>query len=63
MGPDFILVNISVDCVGPVLADEIEAAVTRLDAAIKQAYPQVKRIFVEAQKWRAKDVGLQADVS
>jgi cation diffusion facilitator family transporter len=60
MGPDFILVNISVDFVDPIQADEIEAAVARLDSAIKQAYPLVKRVFVEAEAWRAKDAGMQA---
>jgi cation diffusion facilitator family transporter len=60
MGPDFILVNISVDFVDPIQADEIEAAVARLDSAIKQAYPLVKRVFVEAEAWRAKDASLQA---
>jgi cation diffusion facilitator family transporter len=54
MGPDFILVNISVDFVDPILATEVEATVARLDRAIKQAYPQVQRIFVEVETWRAK---------
>lgn len=60
MGPDFILANISVDFVDPILADEIEATVSRLDKAIKQAYPLVKRVFVEAEARRVKDVGTQA---
>ena len=59
MGPDFILVIISVDFVDPIQADEIESTVARLDRTIKQAFPLVKRVFVEAEKWRAKEVGLQ----
>jgi divalent metal cation (Fe/Co/Zn/Cd) transporter len=55
MGPDFILVNISVDFVDPILATEVEATVAGLDSAIKKAYPQVQRIFVEVETWRAKD--------
>ena len=60
MGPDFILVIISVDFVDPILADEIETTVARLDRTIKQTYPLVKRVFVEAEAWRAKDAGMQA---
>jgi len=55
MGPDFILVNISVDFVDPILATAVEATVAGLDRSIKQAYPQVQRIFVEVETWRAKD--------
>ena len=60
MGPDFILVIISVDFVDPIQADEIETAVARLDRTIKETYPLVKRVFVEAEAWRAKDTGMQA---
>jgi len=55
MGPDFILVNISVDFVDTILATEVEVTVAGLDRAIKRAYPQVQRIFVEVETWRAKD--------
>jgi len=54
MGPDFILVNISVDFVDPILATEVEVTVAALDRAIKRAYPKVQRIFVEVETWRAK---------
>jgi divalent metal cation (Fe/Co/Zn/Cd) transporter len=56
MGPDFILVNISVDFVDPILAIEVETTVAGLDRAIKQAYPQVQRIFIEVETWQTKDV-------
>jgi cation diffusion facilitator family transporter len=55
MGPDFILVNISVDFVDPIMATEVEVTVAGLDRAIKRAYPKVQRIFVEVETWRAKD--------
>jgi cation diffusion facilitator family transporter len=54
MGPDFILVNISVDFVDPILATGVEATVAGLNRAIKQAYPQVQRIFIEVETWRTK---------
>ncbi|MBW4056744.1 MAG: cation transporter [Proteobacteria bacterium] len=55
MGPDFILVNISVDFVDPILATEVEVAVAGLDKAIKLSYPQVQRIFIEVETWRVKE--------
>lgn len=49
MGPDFILVNISVDFINTICAEEIESTVSRLDKEIKKAIPGVKRIFIEAE--------------
>lgn len=60
MGPDFILVNISVDFVDPILATAVEITVAGLDRAIKQAYPHVQRIFIEIETWRAKEKPLDA---
>ena len=57
MGPDFILVNVSVDFVDPILATDVEVTVAGLDRAIKRAYPQVQRVFIEVETWRAKDSG------
>lgn len=50
MGPDYILVNISVDFVDDAVADDIENAVSKIDKEIKQRYPNVKRVFIEAEK-------------
>ena len=55
MGPDFILVNISVDFVDPILATDVEVTVAGLDRAIKQAYPHVQRIFIEIETWQTKE--------
>ena len=52
MGPEFILVNVSVDFSGNASADEVEDAIARMTVLIKQRYPQVKRIFIEAEKRR-----------
>jgi cation diffusion facilitator family transporter len=60
MGPDFILALISVDFVDPILADEIEATVDRLDGAIKNSYPLVRRVFVEAEARRVRAFAVQA---
>ena len=50
MGPDFILVNISVDFVDHSSADDIEQAVAEFDDCIKSQFPQIKRIFIEPEK-------------
>ena len=55
MGPDFILANISVDFMDDKTADQIETTVAEIDTTIKQKNPQIKRIFIEAEK-RAKNI-------
>jgi cation diffusion facilitator family transporter len=54
MGPDFILANISVDFDDKMKADEIEKTVAAIDGSIKSQYPQIKRIFIEAEKFVSK---------
>ncbi len=49
MGPDFILVNISVKFVSKIHTGDIESTIARLDREIKQTFPTVKRVFVEAE--------------
>jgi cation diffusion facilitator family transporter len=49
MGPEYILVNISLDFVNSATADEVERTIEQLDNAIKRNYPLVKRVFVEAE--------------
>ncbi|MCP3689398.1 MAG: cation transporter [Gammaproteobacteria bacterium] len=50
MGPDFILANISVDFVDSESADSIEKTIATIDRDIKQKRPEIKRVFVEAEK-------------
>ena len=52
MGPEFILVNISVDFSDDIRAGEIEETVARMDHEIKTDFPNVKRVFVEAEARR-----------
>jgi cation diffusion facilitator family transporter len=49
MGPDFILVNISICFRRGQLTREIEAIVQDIDMAIKAQHGMVKRVFVEAE--------------
>jgi cation diffusion facilitator family transporter len=50
MGPDFILANISVDFADAISARQVETDIAAIDRTIKQKYPQIKRVFVEAEK-------------
>ena len=52
MGPEYILVNLSVDFSGDASADDVEGVVGQLDRELKKALPRVKRVFVEAEARR-----------
>lgn len=56
MGPEFILVNISVDFQDGVTSQEMERSVANLDKDIKAHHPLVKRVFVEAEARRASKI-------
>lgn len=61
-GPDYVLVNVSVDFANHVLAGDVELAIQALDADIKQHFPLVKRVFVEAEaRGRTRPVNPSAD--
>lgn len=54
MGPDYVLVNLSVEFKDSADADDIEDTVAKIDRAIKKKYPDVKRVFIEAEERRFK---------
>ena len=58
MGPDFILLNLSVDFADSLLTGDLEDTIGRLDTQIKQTYPKIKRVFVEAEARRMKTAGV-----
>jgi cation diffusion facilitator family transporter len=49
MGPDFILVNVSVEFADEARADDIERAISEFTERLKQEFPRVQRVFVEAE--------------
>jgi cation diffusion facilitator family transporter len=49
IGPNMILVNLSVDFKDDLNAGAIEKAIAHLTKEIKHQYPRVKRVFVEAE--------------
>ena len=52
MGPDFILVNISIDFRDDIPANDLEKMIAMMDLQIKETYPIVKRVFMEAESRR-----------
>lgn len=49
MGPEYILVNLSVDFEGENESSSVEKEIAELTEKIKTKYPLVKRVFVEAE--------------
>ncbi len=49
LGPNDILLNISVDFAENLSANQVEATISRFESEIKSAFPTVTRVFIEAQ--------------
>jgi cation diffusion facilitator family transporter len=50
VGPDYILVNISLHIVSRVDRPEVHAIFEDIDDAIKHRFPKVKRVFIESER-------------
>jgi divalent metal cation (Fe/Co/Zn/Cd) transporter len=57
MGPDFVLVNVSIDFRDNIPAGDLEEMIAGMDAQIKARFPSVKRVFVEAESRRLLQSG------
>ncbi len=51
MGPADILLNISLDFVDGISSPEVEKTISRMESNIKNQYPEIKRLFIEAQSF------------
>ena len=51
IGPEFILVNISIRFRRGQRTRQLEVLIAELDQSIKQSFPQVKRVFIEAEAY------------
>jgi divalent metal cation (Fe/Co/Zn/Cd) transporter len=49
MGPEFILVNISADFASGISSDDVESSIAVLEIRIKERFPMVKKVFIEAE--------------
>lgn len=57
MGPEDVLLNLSVEFQDSLTAREVEDAVCAIESRIRHRYPQVRRIFVEAESLRIRRDG------
>jgi cation diffusion facilitator family transporter len=53
LGPYDVLVTLSLDFDDRLTAGRVEAAISELETSIKSEFPEVTRVFIEAQSWRA----------
>ncbi len=49
LGPDEILLALSVDFADGISSQSVEKAVSQLERQIKESYPEVRRVFIEVQ--------------
>jgi cation diffusion facilitator family transporter len=53
MGPSDVLVTLSLDFDPGLSSDQVEAAVSAIEQRLKAGFPEITRVFVEAQSWAA----------
>jgi divalent metal cation (Fe/Co/Zn/Cd) transporter len=63
LGPEDVLLAISVDFASDLSADQVEDTISTLEQEIKSRYPEVKRVFIEAQNWRAHQADRRATMA
>jgi cation diffusion facilitator family transporter len=56
MGPEFVLVNLSVKFKNSISAQDVERTVEKLTERIKKTHPLVKRVFIEGEARRSRDL-------
>lgn len=54
MGPQYILVNMSVDFTDPITAERVEQVIAEMVNRLKARLPRVKRVFAEAESWKER---------
>jgi len=53
LGPHDVLLTLSLDFEDRLGSGQVEATISELELSIKTEYPEVTRVFIEAQNWRA----------
>lgn len=51
LGPADILLNISLDFEDGISSIDVEETISRMEGNIKNQFPEIKRVFIEAQSW------------
>ena len=52
VGPEYILVNLSVEFNDEIRTQQMEKVISSIDSEIKKNYSNVKRVFIEAESWK-----------
>jgi divalent metal cation (Fe/Co/Zn/Cd) transporter len=52
LSPQDVLLNLSIDFRDHLTSQEVEGEVSQMELEIKEAYPEIRRVFIEAQSWR-----------
>jgi cation diffusion facilitator family transporter len=55
LGPADILLNISLDFKDAMSSGNVEETISALETKIKNKFPEIKRVFIEAQSWMAQE--------
>ena len=63
LAPRQVLVNLSLDFAPELSSDQVEMVVTRLETRMREAFPEVTRVFIEAQSRAAHARRAQADAA
>lgn len=60
-GPDDVLLNVSLDFADGLASEEVERAISRMEEQIKQSFPEIRRVFIEAQSRAGHETALEAE--
>jgi divalent metal cation (Fe/Co/Zn/Cd) transporter len=58
LGPADVLLNVSVDFADALSSNEVEQAISAFEHSIKSRFPEITRVFIEAQSWRGHQRGV-----
>ena len=60
LGPREVLLTLSLDFDDKLSAGQVETTISELETTIKSEYPEVTRVFIEAQSWRGHQLNEEA---
>ncbi|MDX1400855.1 MAG: cation diffusion facilitator family transporter [Kiloniellales bacterium] len=60
LGPRDVLLNLSLDFEDRLTSGQVEAVISELEVSIKSEFPEITRVFIEAQDWLAHQHSLRS---
>lgn len=57
LGPNDVLLTVSLDFKDNLSSRQVEEAISSFETRIKEKFPEVTRVFIEAQSWKAHQAG------